>query len=138
MNINIKATNIELSPDIRAYLDKRLSSVADFVDKRAPASVCDVEVGKTTRGQRHGDIFRAEINIEMDGVFFRATTEEESLNAAIDKVKDEILRELRRHKRKEVHLLRRGGARLKEMTQTLSVRGARIRGFVERYRRKKR
>jgi len=136
MNVNIKATNIDLSPDIRLYLDKRLSSVADFVDKRAPASVCDVEVGKTKKGQRHGDIFRAEINIEMDGVFFRAATEEASLNTAIDKVKSEILRELRRYKRKELHLLHRGGAKLKEITQTLSVRGARLKGFVIRNRRK--
>lgn len=137
MNINIKATNITLTPDIRAYLDKRMSSVTDFVDKHAPAAVCDIEIGKTTTGQRHGDIFRAEINIEMDGQFFRATTEEESVNAAIDKVKKEILRELRRNKRKEIHLLRRGGAKLKGITQTFSVRGARLRGFVEKYRRKK-
>jgi ribosomal subunit interface protein len=138
MNITIKATNIELTPDIRAYLDKRLSSVTDFVDKHAPASVCDVEVGKTTTGQRHGDIFRAEINIDMDGQFFRASAEKDSINTAIDAAKNEMLGELRRNKEKQVHLLRRGGQKLKEITQTLSVRGARLRGFVEKYRRKKR
>jgi len=58
MNINIKATNIELTPDVRAYLDKRMASVADFVDKHAPAAICDVEVGRTTTGQRHGDMHR--------------------------------------------------------------------------------
>lgn len=137
MNVNVKATNMDLVPDVRAYLDKRLEAVAKFVDKRAPAAVCDVEVGKTTKGQRHGDIFRAEINLEMDGQFFRATAERQNINAAIDAVKKEILRELKRQKEKEVHLLRRGGAKLKEMTHTLSERGARLRGFVERYRRRR-
>jgi len=76
---------------------------------------CDVEVGKRSEHHQSGDIYRAEVNITEDGKLFRAEATGESINAAIDKVRDEMEKQLRRHKKKKDSLLRRGGARVKGM-----------------------
>jgi len=127
MDINIKATNITLTPDISDYLDKRLKSFEKYVDAEDTSILLNVEVGKTTDHHKSGDIFRAEINLHISGRDLRSVSEQETLYSAIDDAKDEMTRELRRHKRKRLHLMRRGGARVKAF----------MRGVTERVRKRK-
>ncbi|MCH7597786.1 ribosome-associated translation inhibitor RaiA [Patescibacteria group bacterium] len=127
MDINIKVTNITLTPDISDYLDKRLQSFKKYIDPEDTSVLLTVEVGKTTDHHQSGDIFRAEINLHISGHDFRAVSEQETLYSAIDDVKSEMTQELRRHKRKRLHLMRRGGVKVKEF----------IRGVAGRVRRRK-
>jgi ribosomal subunit interface protein len=113
MKINTKATQISLSPDIKDYLDKKLEMVSRFVNDME--AFCEVEIGRTTKHHAGGDIFRAEINLTIKGKDFRAVSEKESLHAAIDEVKDEILSEIKHFKTKKTALVRRGGAAVKAM-----------------------
>jgi len=127
MDINIKATNIALTPDISDYLDKRLKSFEKYIDPEDTSVLLSVEVGKTTDHHQSGDIFRAEINLHISGGDFRAVSEQGTLYNAIDEAKEEMTRELRRHKRKRLHLMRRGGAKIKEF----------MRGVAGKVRRKR-
>lgn len=126
---NIKGTNIELTPDLKAYLEKRFSAFEKFIDKDDTSTVCDVELERSTKHQT-GDVFRAEVTMHTRAGTFRAEEKGETPEAAIDAVKDEIQRELRRTKRKRDHLIRRGGARLKEFTRSFSEQGRRLRDFT--------
>ena len=117
MHYNIKTTNIELTDDISAYLDKRLVSLDKFFTLKDTAVICDVEIGKQTKHHKKGDIFRAEINIMKEGQQYRTVATEETLFAAIDKTKDEMSRRLRRGKEKHIDLLRKGGGQLKKRIQ---------------------
>ena len=102
MKIIIKATNIKLSPSINQYIEEKIGGLDKFLKKYDPNLIeARVEVGKTTRGQRQGDIFRAEVNLSIGGHLMRVEQTEESLIAAIDLVKDELKREIRRHKNKQ-------------------------------------
>jgi len=116
MNIknNIKATGVELTPEINAYLDKRLSALGKFVDPNDDANICYVELAKISEHHRTGDIFKAEFTLHVGGKSFRAVAEEADLNTAIDKAKDELLRELRKSKTKRINLIRRGGRSIKD------------------------
>jgi ribosomal subunit interface protein len=62
-----------------------------------------------------GDIFRAEIHIVAKDKNLYASSEQDDLYKAIDVVRDEMLREVRSSKSKGLSLLRRGGARVKNM-----------------------
>ncbi|HEY4502808.1 MAG TPA: ribosome-associated translation inhibitor RaiA [Candidatus Paceibacterota bacterium] len=133
MNINIKGTNLELTADVREYLTKRLRAFEKFLDKDDTSVVCDVELARSTHHQQ-GDVFRAEITMHTRRGVNRAESVGETVESAIDGVKREVIRELRRAKRKEVHLLRRGGAKLKAFTNSLSERGGQLKDFITRRR----
>lgn len=113
MQINVKATQYNLTPEVREYLDKKLAAIRNFLDESQGTAVCDVEL-EHEYAQQHGRVFRAEVNLNAHGEFFRAEENAESMNAAIDAVHDEIVSRLRKGKTKHVNMLRRGGARMKE------------------------
>ena len=114
MNINIKTTRIELTDELMDYTYKRIEACEKLIGHDTNSAVCDVELAQT-RNQRSGPIHYAEANLEVNGTLYRATAEEHSIEAALDKVKDELLRELRRSKRKKLTLVRKGGTRAKEL-----------------------
>jgi len=114
MRINVKRTNYEMPEGMQDYLDKRLAAIGKFLDESEGEAICDVEL-EHKYGQKHGRVFRAEINLNAHGEFFRVEAKEESMNAAIDAVHDEILRRLRKAKTKFMSRIRHGGAMLKKM-----------------------
>lgn len=114
MNINTKATNITLTPAITEYVDKKVGMLEKFFRGMDDVLV-NVEVGKTTRHHKSGDIFKAEIHISANGQEYYAVTETEDLYAAIDMVKDDIVRELTSKRKKAIRLFRKGGAKLKNL-----------------------
>lgn len=121
MNISVKTTNIELTPAISQYVEEKVNGIERFIVSADPASVrAAIEVGKSTRHHHAGDdIFRAEINLYADGKSFRAVSEQGTLYAAIDDVKDEIIREINSYKGKQRTLFRRGGAAVKNLLKGL-------------------
>lgn len=117
MDIRIKTTDYELSPETRSYLDERIASVERLLGDDAAAARCEVELGRDAGGQRHGEhVWFAEINISYPGASeIRATNRAESINAAIDDVKEEVAQQLRKQRTARQGFLRRSGAKLKEM-----------------------
>ncbi len=102
MKIIIKATNTKLSPSINQYIEEKIGGLDKFLKKYDPNLIeARVEVGKTTRGQRRGDIFKAEVNLNINGYLIRVKETEGSLTAAVDLVKDELKRKIRRYKKKQ-------------------------------------
>jgi ribosomal subunit interface protein len=120
MNINIKATNIELTPAIRAYVEEKVGMLGKLIDPADTSAHADVEVGRTTTHHQSGDIFRAEINLRIAGAKLRAVAERDDLYAAIDEMKGELMRQLRKEKTKRTDVVRRGGLAFKRMLRRLS------------------
>jgi ribosome-associated translation inhibitor RaiA len=70
LNVQVRATNFNLTPAIDEYVSKKISSLQKFLDsKNNPDSeiLCMVELGRTTKHHKSGDIFRAEVNITVPG-----------------------------------------------------------------------
>jgi ribosomal subunit interface protein len=118
MKIHIKTTSVSSSPALIDYVNKRLAKIGKMVGGD-PSIQCDVELAKTTGHHNKGDIFRAEIHIVGAGKNLYAASEKTELYAAIDDVRDEIRRELKSNKDKEVSAMRRGGAKMKAMMKGL-------------------
>jgi putative sigma-54 modulation protein len=114
MRTQIKATNIELTLAIQDYVDKKLASLEKFFGPQDDPLIV-VEVGKTTKHHRSGDVFRAEVKVRVSGKDYYAFVERDDLYASIDEVKDEIIREITGSKSKTRALIRRGGAKLKSL-----------------------
>lgn len=115
MKITIKGTNIQLSDSIYEYvnakidtLDKFIQNVGDEMEGGKPPIECWVEVEKLQRPKETGNIFRAEAQVKLPGASgIRAEASEWDLHVAIDRVRDDLQRQLKRYKRKMVAKRRR-------------------------------
>ncbi|MEX2013690.1 MAG: ribosome-associated translation inhibitor RaiA [Parcubacteria group bacterium] len=116
MKINIRATGIELTQAISDYVYKKISPIEKYLDKKSnPDIVAQVEVGKSTRHHKTGNVFRAEVHIIGVNLDLYAVSEMEDLYAAIDIVKDEIVRNVIQLKGKRETLARRSAELMKNM-----------------------
>lgn len=116
MRINIKATNMELTSAISNYVEEKLQSAEKFaVPHREEEMFAEVEIGKISNHHHSGEVFRAETNLRVRGKLYRAVSEETDLYAAIDDMRNELVRELNSHKDKDRTLVRRGAAMIKNL-----------------------
>lgn len=117
MDIRIKATNYELTPETENYLGERLKSLEKFIGADLDVVRCEVELGRDAGRPRHGaNIWFAEISIIVPGrdrVYARNNSE--SVNGAIDDVKEEVERKLLRERKLHRRIFRKGGAVLKRI-----------------------
>ena len=109
MKIIIKATNTKLSPSINQYIEEKIGGLDKFLESFESEIIeARVDVGKIRRGQRQGEIFKAEVNLNIGGHLIRAEETEDSLMAAIDSAKDNLSREIRNYKNKKMTKFIRG------------------------------
>ena len=111
MRYNIKGTGVGTTPEVRSYIEKRLAHVEKFLE-RDPTAAIDIELEHAPL--RDGEHYRAEFTVSLEGGVFRAEAWGETLHVAVDLAEPVLFRELRRQKRKRLHVFKRGAARLKE------------------------
>ena len=115
MKINIKATGMELTAAISDYVQKKISHIEKYLHKDDIDVVVQVEVGKISHHHKAGHVFRAEVHVTGNGLDLYAVSDQEDLYAAIDIVKDEVVRELVQMKERRQALTRRGAGMMKSM-----------------------
>ncbi|MBI4088186.1 HPF/RaiA family ribosome-associated protein [Candidatus Kaiserbacteria bacterium] len=117
MDIRIKSTNYEITPEVETYLSGRIATLTKLLADKEDVARCEAEIGRDAGRPRHGaNIWFAEIRILVPGeeaVYARNNSE--SVNGAIDDVKEEVERQLRKLKRANMDFLRRSGAALKRL-----------------------
>ena len=89
MQLRIKATNLELTEAIRNYFQNKMDIVEKCLGDLQVIN-CDVEVEKAIGGQNKGEIFRAEVNLQVPRQLLRVEKTEDDLYKAIDNVKDHL------------------------------------------------
>ena len=112
--INIKATNIELTEELTSLVEQKLAPLEKFLPENETDIKCDVELEKVTE-QQSGRIYRAEVNLFVKGHTYRAEATEDQMEKAVDSMRDEVKKEIRRSNRKRESLIKRGGRKIKEM-----------------------
>ena len=117
MDVRVKATDYQITPDVSSYLDTRLTALEKFLGDDSEITRCEVELGRDAGRPRHGkNIWFAEIHIiSPGGVKVYARNNSESVNSAIDDVKEEAERQLRQGRRLHTRFLRKSGALLKRL-----------------------
>ncbi|MFA5720462.1 MAG: ribosome-associated translation inhibitor RaiA, partial [Acholeplasmataceae bacterium] len=89
MTINLRATNLELTAAITEYVQTKVDMLEKYLGDIQVIN-CDFEVEKAVGGQNKGEIFRAEINLQIPRELLRVEKTESDLYKAIDKVKDHV------------------------------------------------
>jgi putative sigma-54 modulation protein len=120
MNINIKATNIELTDAIRDYVEKKVESLEKFLNNDNVQ--VQVEVAKTTNHHKNGEVYKAEFDIRANGKKFFTVAESEDLYSAVDMARESMISELTHNKDRERTLYKRGAISVKKMLKGISKR----------------
>mgnify|MGYP001177213521 CR=1 FL=1 len=109
--INFKFNGNEEAQKLADLVDQKFAALAKYV-AHSGSTTCDVEFEKVTP-QQSGDIYRMEANLMVDGTLYRAEATEASFEKAIDEMRDELDKALRRAKSKQDSLSKKFGRKLK-------------------------
>lgn len=107
MNINLKATNVDLTENLKSYVEKKMNSLAKYFNNIIEINA---EVGMNSLHHQKGQIFFCEANVKVPNTLLRVRKEEKTLFKAIDKTRDHLRVVLHRHKEKIQG--RKGGEKL--------------------------
>ncbi len=109
MKIIIKASQIEITPSLKSYIESKIGSVEKFIkrfeDKEEAEAL--IEIARSTKHHRHGDVFYAEANFLIKGKKIRAEKFDEDIRAAVDGLRDTLKTELQKYKEKKELKIRR-------------------------------
>ena len=126
MKIDIKATNLELTPSITTYINEKVGSLDKFInisdagtDDGSAAVEAFVEVARTTKHHKHGDVLRAEINLKIKGKLYRTEARDWDIRVALDSAKDLMKMQITEGKNKK-QAQRKKGARVLKRLMSIS------------------
>lgn len=100
MKITIKATGLELTPPIKEFIEEKVGSVQKFLQRydENDAVLANVEIARSTKHHNKGDVYEAEINVNLPGQIVRAQTKSEDIRVAINEAKEILKREIDKYK----------------------------------------
>ncbi|MCL4405011.1 MAG: ribosome-associated translation inhibitor RaiA [Patescibacteria group bacterium] len=98
MNISVKATNISLTTPLKEYIDEKIGGLEHLLARVDTSTVkAVVEVGRDSKHHQKGDVYRAEVNIELPDGMLRAEHSDWDVRIAIDSVRDKLRREIEKY-----------------------------------------
>jgi len=101
MQLNIKATNLALTPELKTYVQKKMDMLDKYLGKLKVINA-HIEVSKTTNRHLKGEIYSAEVNISLGADLLRVEKTEKDLFKAIDKAKDHLELIIKKYKDKKI------------------------------------
>lgn len=108
MEIIIKSVNIDLTQNLRDYIEDKIGSCEKFINTEFPVNSY-VEVERTTFHHQKGDIFRAEVNLILQSKkILRVVVKKEDIYSAINEAKNLLQRKLKQYREKQSAKERKG------------------------------
>jgi len=128
MIIKIKATNIELTEELSQWVEEKVGDLKkplgkfgeDSFDKGKDKIEVWVEIGRTSRHHKKGDIYRAEIQLYLPKKHLRAVSKSIDLRAAVIEARDELDREIRKYKGRRIARARKWARKAKQTARSIS------------------
>ena len=112
MAITVRGKNLDITPALRDYVEKRVKKVTKYFDRTGDIAV----ILKVEKG-RH----QVEVTVPVDGILLRGEESTADMYASIDQVMDKIEKQIEKHKTKITQLqgrIRRLEARRTELQNT--------------------
>lgn len=100
MKIDIKATNLELTTPLYNYIIEKIGALGRFIKKWEAEGVVEVwvEVARSTRHHHKGPVFYVDADLRLPGKILRGSQYNWDIRTAIDKVRDELQKEIKKYK----------------------------------------
>ena len=117
MNITFKGTNYDISSDIESLCREKMEVVGRTLGSDKDKALIEVELALVEERKNDNAVYRAEANVSFDGKFYRGESTRRSMQNAIDDVKTELAKEIRRDRDKDRSLMKRGGRAVKSLVR---------------------
>lgn len=100
MKIDIESKNTELTTPLYNYILEKIGSLEHFIKKWEAEGVvwARVEIGRSTKHHHKGPVYYAMVNLSLPGKLLRAEQSNWDIRVAIDGVRDELQREIKKYK----------------------------------------
>jgi len=102
MAISVRGKNLEITPALKDYVEKRVKKVTKYFDKTGDIAV----ILKVVKGHH-----QVEVTVPVDGILLRGEESTSDMYASIDQVMDKIEKQIEKHKTKLAKKFRGGGFR---------------------------
>lgn len=104
-----------LTPALKTFVEQKIGTLGKFISHPDGGIQAWVEIGLTTKGQKSGDIYRAEVQIPVPHIDkgVRVEARHTDLYTAIENAKDLMKIELQKTKDKKISLARSGARIIK-------------------------
>lgn len=99
MNFNIRGENLEITPALKDYVEKKVGRMEKYFDG-TPSSNVNVKMSITS------NMHKVEVTIPMTKLLLRAEETHTDMYAAVDLVVEKLERQIRKHKTKVNRKLR--------------------------------
>ena len=96
------------------YVVKKISSLEKFINA-GDGVLYEVELAKSTKHHKAGDMYKAEANITYAGKQFYVVANREDIYSAIDEMRDEAERAIVSRRKKYMAIARHGSKKIKDM-----------------------
>jgi putative sigma-54 modulation protein len=116
MKYSIRGENIEVTPALREYVEKKLGRLEKYFDDISPSTEAHVTL-RVLRGHT------IEVTIPMPGVILRAEETHADMYASIDLVVEKLERQIRKHKTKVNRKFRQAGSLKTLFAETIAGNG---------------
>ncbi|HEY4499647.1 MAG TPA: ribosome-associated translation inhibitor RaiA [Candidatus Paceibacterota bacterium] len=102
MRIQIEAKGFELTPSLTKFIEEKIGGLDRFIKRwdKDNSVITRVEVSKTTKHHQKGEIFYAEVNMDLPHKVLRVEETNNEIHTAIDRAKDRLKNEIVRLKEK--------------------------------------
>ena len=122
MRTTLKATNITHTNAIDAYVGKRMRELEKILPPKEQSQIARIEIGTTTKHHKEGkDLYFAEITFHIKKKDFRVVVKSADLYAAIDQMKDGIVRDVKNYHERSRELGKDGGREMKTRMRRVKV-----------------
>ena len=101
MQVTFKSTNLQLTPTIKEYAQKKMDKLEKFFG-HVKILNADLELKMDSKHHDKGEIYSAELNIELPHQLLRVEKTEKDIIKAIDKVEDHMQMLLKKYKEKRI------------------------------------
>ena len=96
MEISFKTKNITIDNALKEFAFEKVNSLERFLHD-SKNLLAEVELSKTTEHHNKGEIFRAEVQIQVPGKLLRAESTRGDLKNAIVEVKDQLQVQIKKY-----------------------------------------
>jgi putative sigma-54 modulation protein len=112
MEVKVKSKDVELTPALFEYAQKRFKSLEHFYKDIEDKSVT-IELGKVSDHHRQGNFFKVSAHTHIRSKTMHASSTKADLYTAIDDVRDELVREIESGQGRYRALMLRGARKIK-------------------------
>ena len=116
MNITIKATKCQLSPEDESLIEEKLVAPLRLLGEASDTALLEIEVEKAPPEGRSAEPFRLVANLIVEGgKVFHAEAVKPTPESAADRVRSTLEAEIRHSRGRAKRFIRRSGAAFKKM-----------------------